>query len=304
MDLSDLVPATGLMLRPLLHFFLIGGLLFGAKAVYERGHTEGRRIVVRVPAEANPAEVERAIQEAILLREARRYGWDRTDPIVYTHLVRNMRFIEPDTPDDDLVLFQRAIEMNMHAHDPVVRARLLYRAGAALAYVPEDQVPSREELEEHRQAHPDRFEREGRVRFQQVFLSRSKRGDALAGDAREMRERLSELGDARPSGLGDPLPGLRTEQSTTPSDVKNSYGLDLWRVFEEPVTGVWRGPISSVYGLHFVKVIDTEPAYVPPLEIIGTEVRADRLRAIREELRKERMAALRKAYLVQIEKVP
>jgi hypothetical protein len=292
------------MLRPLLHFFLIGALLFGAKAVYERGRSEGPRIIVRVAAKANPAEVESAIREAILLREARRYGWDRTDPIVYTHLVRNMRFIEPDTPDDDLVLFQRAIEMNMHAHDPVVRARLLYRAGEALSYVPEDRAPTREVLEEHRQAHPDRFEREGRVRFQQVFLSRSKRGDALAADARELRERLSELGDARPSGLGDPLPGLRLEQSTTPSEVKNSYGMDLWRVVEEAVPGAWQGPVSSVYGLHFVKVIDTEPAYVPPLEVIGAEVRADRLREIRQELRKERMAALRGAYRVQIERVP
>jgi len=292
------------MLRPLLHFFLIGGLLFGAKAVYERGRSEGPEIIVQVAAQANPSEVESAIRDAILLREARRYGWDRTDPVVYTHLVRNMRFIEPDTSDDDLALFQRAIEMNMHAHDPIVRARLLYRAGEARGLLPEDRMPTREELESHRQAHPNRFEREGRVRVQQVFLSRSKRGDALAGDARDMRKRLSELGDARPSGLGDPLPGLRVEQSTTPSDVKNSYGVDLWRVFEEAVTGVWRGPVSSVYGLHFVKVIDTEPAYVPPLEVIGVEVRADRLREIREELRKERMAALREAYRVQIERVP
>lgn len=292
------------MLRPLLHFFLIGGLLFGAKAVYEQGHNDGPRIIVRVPVEANPAEIDTAIREAILLREARRYGWDKTDPIVYTHLVRNMRFIEPDTPDDDLVLFQRAIEMDMHAHDPVVRARLLYRAGEALSYVPEDRAPTREVLEEHRQAHPDRFEREGRVRFQQVFLSRSKRGDALAADARELRKRLSELGDARPSGLGDPLPGLRLEQSTTRSEVKASYGMDLWRVVEEAVIGAWRGPVPSIYGLHFVKVIDTEPAYVPPLEVIGAEVRADRLREIREGLRKERMAALREAYRVQIERVP
>ncbi|MGB3049446.1 MAG: peptidyl-prolyl cis-trans isomerase [Polyangiales bacterium] len=292
------------MLRTLVQFFLIGGLLFSAKAVYQRSRVEGPAITVRVAADATDAEVEAAVREAILLNEARRYHWDRTDPIVYTHLIRNMRFIEPDSEDDDLALFQRAVEMNMQAHDPVVRARLLYRAREALAFVPDDRMPSLAELEEHRRTHGDRFEREGRVRFQHVFLSRSKREEALAADAREMRERLAELGDSAAAGLGDPLPGLRPEQSATPSELKDDYGVELAGVVEDALVGAWRGPVSSVYGLHFVKVIDTRPAYVPPLDAIGAEVRADRLREIRKELRQERMAALREAYRITVERAP
>jgi len=292
------------MLRPLVHFFAIGGLLFGAKALYEQGRVEGPELTVRVAPNATDQDIETAVREAILLNEARRYGWDRTDPIVYTHLIRNMRFIEPDTEDDDLALFQRAVEMNMQAHDPVVRARLLYRAREALAFVPDDRLPKRAELEDHRRTYGDRFERDGRVRFQHVFLSRSKRREALSTDAREMRERLAELGDRAPEGLGDPLPGLRPEQSATPSELKDDYGIELAGVVEEAVVDAWRGPISSVYGLHFVKVIDVEPAYVPTLDVIGAEVRADRLREIRSEVRQERMAALRKAYRVEIERAP
>ncbi|RLB43461.1 MAG: hypothetical protein DRH30_03120 [Deltaproteobacteria bacterium] len=292
------------MLRALLNFFLIGGLLFGAKAVYEGRRVEGPEISVQVAAGATPAEVEAAIRDAILLNEARRYGWDKRDPIVFTHLVRNMRFIDPDSTEGDLTLYQRALEMNMQAHDPVVRARLLYRAGESLAYVPEDRMPTRDQLEAHRQAHGDRFEREGRVRFHHVFLSRSKRGDALPADASAMREQLSSLGDGPPKGLGDPLPGLRMEQSATPSKVKEDFGAELARVVDGAVTGVWRGPAGSVYGLHFVRVIDQDPAYVPSLDVIAAEVRADRLREIRDELRAERMNALRGAYTVHIERVP
>jgi hypothetical protein len=53
-----------------------------------------------------------------------------------------------------------------------------------------------------------------------------------------------------------------------------------------------------------VRVIGKEPAYLPPLEVIEAEVRADRLREIRDELGKERMTALRDAYTVHIERVP
>ena len=292
------------MLRTLLHFFLMGGLLFGAKSFLDGRRTQGPEITVRVPSDATQGDVENAIRDAILLKEASRYGWDKRDPIVFTHLVRNMRFIEPDSTEGDLALYERALEMNMQAHDPVVRSRLLYRAGEALAYVPEDRMPSRDQLEAHLQAHGDRFEREGRVRFQQVFLSRSKRGDALPADATAMRARLSHLGSEPPLGLGDPLPGLRLEQSATPSQIEDDYGAELARAVEEGVEGVWRGPARSVYGLHFVKVIDQEPAYVPALDVIAAEVRADRLREIRDELRTERMDALRKAYTVHVERVP
>ncbi|MBW1757523.1 MAG: hypothetical protein JRJ80_15290 [Deltaproteobacteria bacterium] len=83
------------MLRTLLNFFLIGGLLFGAKVFVEGRRVEGPEITVVVQADATQAEVEKTIQEAILLNEARRYGWDRHDPIVFTHLVRNIRSCGP-----------------------------------------------------------------------------------------------------------------------------------------------------------------------------------------------------------------
>jgi hypothetical protein len=59
-----------------------------------------------------------------------------------------------------------------------------------------------------------------------------------------------------------------------------------------------------VYGLHFIRVVEATPAYVPELDVIEAEVREDRLREIREELRAERMAALRDAYTVRIERLP
>lgn len=292
------------MLRSLLSYFLIGGLLFGGKAIYDRAAVQGPSLTVRVPEAASKAEVERRVREAILLNEARRYGWDRTDPVVFTHLVRNMRFIEPDSSETDLELYKRAIAMNMQAHDPVVRARLLYRAREALGFVPDDRMPTREELEAHRLAHRARFERERKVRFAHVFLSGSRRGDSLEADASAMREKLSNLGDAPATGLGDPLPGLRPEQVAAPSKIRNEYGSEVAALVEEAVVGVWRGPVPSVYGLHFVKVIDQSPAYVPTLDVIGAEVRADLLSALREELRVERMTALRDSYVVTIERLP
>ncbi len=290
------------MLRPLVHFFLIGALLYAGRVALDLERGEPPEITVFVPAGANDAQVDKEIENQILLNEARRYGWYQTDPIVFNHLVRNMRFIEPDSPQSDAALFQRALEMNMQEHDPIVRARLLYRAREALRYVPEDEMPTREELAEHRAAHPDRFEREGKIRFEHLFLSGTKRGEKLASDAVAVRAQLDALGEETPEGIGDPLPGLRPVQSSRASEIAASYGDALANVLGEGLIGVWRGPVSSVYGLHFVRVLDTEPASVPELEIIEAEVRADRLEEIRTARAEERLEALRGAYVVQLER--
>ncbi len=75
-------------LRVLFRYFLIGALLLVGKGLYDRSQVEGPEISVEVSADATDAEVEIAVREAILLNEARRYGWDRRDPVVFGHLVR------------------------------------------------------------------------------------------------------------------------------------------------------------------------------------------------------------------------
>ncbi len=292
------------MLRALIHFFSIGALLFAAKVIFAGDDGDRPEITVRIPPDATEAEVDREIEDQILLNQARHYRWYLGDPVIFTHLVRNMRFIEPDSTDDDFTLFKRALQMNMQEHDPVVRARLLYRAREALTYVPKDRMPTREDLEEHRAAHRDRFEREGKVRFEHAFLSGTKRGEALASDAVAMRAQLEALGDAAPKELGDPLPALAAVQSSTIAQVKAVYGAELAGVVDEGVVGSWRGPVPSVYGVHFVRVLEKEPSSVPALTIIEAEVRADLLSEIEEELSKERMEVLRDAYVVHVERTP
>ena len=292
------------MVRPLLHFLLIGGLLFGVRIAIWGPEEPPPEVTVGVPVNATREQVESRIREAILLAEARRNGWDLRDPIVFRHLVRNMRFIEPDTEDDDLALFGRAIEMKMHERDPIVRARLLQRAEAAMTSVPEEDLPSKEALEVHRAAHLDRFEREGKVRFEHVFLSRSKRGGRLQTDAATVFDKIRGLDDPQAAHrFGDPLPGVRAVQTSSLSRISRDYGKSLAKAADRARIGVWEGPIETVYGLHFLRVLARTPAFVPPLSEIETEVRADLISDVARGLASKRYDALRNAYVIHVERV-
>ena len=66
------------MLRTLLNFFLIGGLLFGARVLIEGRSMEGPEITVRVAADATEGEVESAIRDAILMNRMLRTRWVNT----------------------------------------------------------------------------------------------------------------------------------------------------------------------------------------------------------------------------------
>ena len=292
------------MLRALAHFFLIGGLLFALRTGLRGAEPAAPEISVEVPADAGEAELERAVRQAILLREARKNEWDLRDPIVFGHLVRNMRFIEGDSQEDDLALFRRAVQMQMHERDPLVKARLLQRARAALGHVPEEAMPNQEELRAHRQRYRERFEREGEVRLEHVFLSRSRRQGRLSSDAAKLAQQLSEDSLEQRASLGDPLPGLRPVQSLRPSQWRASYGEPFVEALAEAELQRWHGPVSSVYGLHFIRLLKREDKSLPPLARIEAEVRADFLADKARVLAEQRMEALRDAYVVHVRRRP
>ena len=158
------------MTRRLVHFFAIGATLLVLEVM--SGSAPTREAVVRVPAGASEQAVREATDNAILLEEARRYGWHKSDPVVFQHLVRNMKFVEQDDSANAFELFERAIELGMDETDPVVRSRLLHRARKSLAYVPPAQEPSDDDLLAHLKKYPDRFARSPQVRFTHVFLSK------------------------------------------------------------------------------------------------------------------------------------
>ncbi len=292
------------MLRALAHFFVIGGLLFAARAGFQRLHPPPQEIRIEVAEDANEAEVEQKVREAILLREARKYEWVRRDPIIFKHLVRNMRFIEADSQEDDLRLFRRALELQLHERDPVVKARLLHRARAALSLVPEEAMPSQKELQAHRERYAERFEREGELRLEHIFLSRSRRPDSLQRDAARLASELAAGSGEGLGSFGDSLPGLRPVQSQRLAQWRASYGEPFADAAARAELNRWYGPVPSVYGLHFIRVLGRAGRFLPPLAQIEAEVRADFLADKGRALAEQRLYALREAYAVQVRRRP
>lgn len=279
---GDEAPQRRWWKEPLVHFVLLGGLLFAVHAavggergpegrapiVVSTGFVEGlaadraRRTGAAPDAEVTEGLVREFVREEALVREARRRGLDRGDPIVRRRLVQKMEFLLEGT----------------------VR-------------VPE---PTDAELRRHLERHPDAFGRSPRVGFTHVFFSRDRRDDPEG----EARRALRELQDANPTPervpeRGDPFL-LGADQPPRPVQrLGNTFGRAFADAIAELPEGAWRGPIESAQGWHLVRVTERTPGGVPPFDQVRDRVRAAVLKERREDAYQEALDALLARYPVE-----
>ena len=241
------------------------------------------------------------IDEEILHREAIRIGLDRADPVVHARLIRNMRFLaDAGDPRTDAEMYEEALELGMDRSDIVVRRRLVQQMrflleGTALRLAPTD-----EELRSFVSSRPQRYRIPVRVRLSHVYLSRDRRGDALAADATALRDRLIgekvEAADAR--SQGDPFLhpahlGLQTE-----AQLAKQLGSEFARGAMSLEPGRWEGPLGSAYGMHVVWVHERQQAREPELESVRRSAASSMQAEANAAALEARLVDLRARYVV------
>lgn len=262
-----------LLREPLVHFLVLGGLVFALFAAIDDtpAPVPADRIEVtaddalriarqfeatwrRQPTATELASlIDRAIEEDVLVREAQALGLDRDDPVVRQRLAQKMTF--------------------------------LTESGAE-AVEPDDAA-----LQAHLEAHPERFAEPGTVAFEQVFL-----GGAGAGEAETVLTALE--GGASPDAVGAPSllpPAIRPSPAVA---VDNAFGRGFFDAVAALPVGRWAGPVESAYGLHLVRVSTVEPERLPPLAEVRELVEADWRDGLRRRLAAERLEALVARYEV------
>lgn len=268
--------------EPLVHFLLLGALLFAGYEWMNRGQPEPGRIVVaqgqidslkasftrvwqRPP---TPSELDGLIQdhirEEVLAREAKALGLDLDDTVIRRRLRQKMEFI---------------------AHD--------------LATLEE---PTEADLREFLAKHEERFRIEPRLTVRQIYLNPSQRGDALERDAERLLAELNRPGakvDFR--SLGDATM-LNPELVDVPAgEVSRQFGEEFAQYVESLPVGLWKGPVSSGYGMHLVIVETRTPGRTPELAEIREEIVREWAEARRREQNEQFYQELRKQYAVTIE---
>jgi hypothetical protein len=262
-------------------FFALGALLLLLRLSLPE---PAASLVVEVPRGAKAAEVQQAVHDAVLVDQGLRAGWIQTDPLLRRRLVDNMRFAGL-AEGEDAALLDLALRLGMHRTDPVVRSRLLERATRLLDVPPQ---PTDAELSAYLERHADRYAQPARYRFEQVFFTELQAGRAALPI-------LAAGGEV----AGDALIALPRTTSADLDTLERRVGT-RWALGELP-HGEWSGPLPSAYGAHLVRVLEVEPARLPPLHEVRTRVAEEWRHDAAEEQRSARIAELMRHYRITLE---
>jgi hypothetical protein len=271
---------------PLLHFLLIGALLFLVFELIKSpvGNQENRIVITQGDIDYLQANFSRT--------------WQR--PPTEDEL---SGLIEDKVRDE--IAYREAVAMGLDQDDSVIRRRLRMKMELLVEDIAGLSPPTDEELAAFLEEQKDSFRQEPQVSFKQVFLNIDKRGAGVDEDARDTLAQLTAAGpDADPESFGDP--------NMLPKEYPLYYSSDVERLFGESFAGdlllvepgKWTGPVRSSYGLHLVYVGERIAGRNPELAEVRKEVEREWTAKRRREFKEETYKNLRQRYMVSIEETP
>ena len=222
--------------EPLLHFVVLGALLFSAYTWLHRGADNSRA----------GRQVHISENDVKWLTETWTRQWQRAPTR------EELRGLVTDFLKEEL-LAREARTMGLDENDAIVRRRLAQKVEFLVQDAARLADPSEDDLRRFYAARPELFSEEARVSFTHVYFSRDHRKEIAAA--------LSRLqANANPMEMGERLliePELHNANQQT---VAGQFGSDFARAVFALPAGSWHGPIESGYGLHLVRVSELKPA--------------------------------------------
>ena len=291
------LPAAGAARSPLIVLLGVGALLFaGATTWRPAPEPASPRVITVTGADLDAIAaggLDAWVDEEILYREGAARGFARA-PGAIARLLQLGRSLGYEAAEDEDLLGE-VTGLALDRSDPVLRAQVAGKMRLLLANESLVREPTDAELEPVLEALEPRFAQPARVSFRHVFLSRDRRGAALARDAEIVSRRVRT--DAPPDvALGDPFPRGDRFVAKTHRELEAMFGAAFAvRVAQLPERE-WSEPIPSAYGVHLVRVSERQAAGPPDLAAVRSQLRALWRRQQADQALAARLSELRSVY--------
>ena len=242
--------------EPLLHFALIGVLLF-CVFIYLNPSLEGTADQIRV--------TEYKVQQLNTIFQKK---WRRPSTAAELKQLIDDYVVEE-------VYYREAIAMQMDKNDTVIRRRLRQKMEFLMADASAAAVPTDGQLQTYLDEHVTKFVIPARYSLRQLYLNINRPDSA---------QRVTEVQAALDEGLyvaGDSTMLPKQVQDTPANQIDNLFGQGFTKSFQDMPLRTWQGPIKSGFGMHWVYLDQREPSRKAILD----EVRAEVLREYEYDLR-------------------
>ena len=269
--------------EPLLHFLIIGALIFVLFSIVnkEESIVSENKIVVSI------AEIER-------LSDNWSKKWNR--PPTEREL---MGLVDSYVKEE--VYYREALALGLDQNDTILRRRLMQKMEFLSNDLAELNTPDESALNKYFLDNQEKYELPAQVSFTHIYFSLDKRGAKAFEDAKNV---LSELNTLRASEKGDSFMLQYDFVQETPFEVERLFGKGFAEELFTLGINTWLGPIESGYGLHLVRVSEKVDARMPELASAIDKVRTDLMFERRQKMNKEIYEKFKERYEIVVEDMP
>lgn len=222
----------GLIREPLVHFLVIGLLLFALYRVIGEDRAENNKILVT---------------ESVLAGLAQQFSASRQrapSPKELQGLV--------DAWVREEVLYREGLEMGLDRDDQVIRRRISQRVGVLAEESQAGQEATDAELAVWLKNNQARYALPAVLSFEQIMLDPANLNGDVGEAAERMKNKLAR--GMSPEDLSEShLLPVRIE-SVPENLAARDFGEEFIAALRDLPIGSWQGPIRSGYGLHLVKI--------------------------------------------------
>jgi hypothetical protein len=256
--------------EPLLHFAVIGALLFGID--YLLANREGDPRIILVDAEVDA----HAIQ---VFKDAR--GKEPNSEELYA--LRKVWL-------DNEVLYREGVALGLDKGDKAIRERVIFKALSMVDAGVKLPAYTETTLREWFEAHRKDYDEPARFDFEEAVL---------AGDRSETAARAFTV-SLNAGAPGDVEAGLRVFTGRPHENIVQSYGAEFAAALEAATPGEWQA-LPTREGLRVMRLKSVTPAKPAKFEEVGSAVAQDWTDAVMSEQRSAAVRALARKYTVKVE---
>ena len=243
---------TKLSREPLVHFILLGVLLFAGHLLWQHHVTKADHTII-VTAE----EMER--QALIFAGENRRQPTDEDlKALLFAHV-------------EEQALMREAERIGLGEDDTIIRRRLAQKMRFIIEDVEAPALPAEAELKSWFEANMDKFVSAETRSFSHVYLSPEEHGDNLNAAAQNILSKLENENEDW-NALGDPFMLKRGFKSLNALELTRLFGPTFSKGLFELEGNKWQGPIESAFGLHLIRIDNIADKITPSFEDVRDDV--------------------------------
>ena len=167
--------------------------------------------------------------------------------------------------------FNHGTQMGLVENDTIIKRRVQQKIEFMLNDSIASIEPTKEELQSYLDIHKEKYTIAPVYSFKHVYINPEKHENVKAFIESLQNDDLDETY----LDSGDRILLESEYKNISTAQIARLYGLKFAKSFDDILLGLWQGPVKSGYGLHLVKIDKKSPKRVGTLEEMMQEVKRD-----------------------------